>query len=86
MSSNRKISAITGLVHAQSRQLEAETGKARIELDTRRFDDAVAQRDRYLPIIEQVRERHAARVFDYQRVLQAEKQFTFESRPRGTGT
>lgn len=65
-----KIRALTGLVHAQARQVEAEVGKAQVELDTRRFDDMVTQRDRFTVVLQRAREERAVQVFEYRRLLQ----------------
>ncbi|WP_037204738.1 hypothetical protein [Rhodococcus opacus] len=73
---NGKIRALAGLVDAQARHSAAEADRARLELDGRRFDDAVHQRERFVDIVEQGHADYEVKVFEYQRLLQADKPST----------
>lgn len=64
-----KIRAITGLINAQANLAGTQTRLAQIELDEKRFEDAVAQRDRFYPIVAEAVAAHEVRVFTYQQLV-----------------
>lgn len=70
MSRRAQIRALAGLVNAQARASEAELGKARVEFAARCFADQVAQRDRFIEVLDRGRAQHAVQVFEYRRLLQ----------------
>jgi hypothetical protein len=65
-----EIRAITGYLHARSRDTEAGTARREVELAARRFDDMVHQRDRFIVVLERDRGLREVRIFDYRRLLQ----------------
>lgn len=88
---NSKIRALTGLMNAQARhvnararQSEASADNARLELDGQRFNDAVAQRERFVDVVEQGRIDYEVKVFEYERVLHADKPSTRSTFTKGT--
>ncbi|PKZ62832.1 hypothetical protein CYJ73_24985 [Gordonia terrae] len=64
-----RIRAITGLINAQANLAGTQTRLAQIELDEKRFEDAVAQRDRYYPVVDEAVTAHEVQLFTYQQLV-----------------
>lgn len=64
-----RIRAVTGLINAQAHLAGTQTRRAQIEFDDKRFDDAVAQRDRFYPVVAEAVAAHEVRLFTYQQLI-----------------
>ncbi len=66
---NARTRAVASLLNAQANLEGARNRRAQIELDDKRFDDAVAQRDRYHPVVAESVAAHEVRVFTYEHLI-----------------
>lgn len=67
----RLVKAHAHLADAQAREASAAVMAARTDLDRQRFTDAVAQRDRFIPVVETAGMRAQIRAFEYEQILAA---------------
>lgn len=73
----RLVNAHAHLADAQAHEAAAAVMAARADLDRQRFADAVAQRDRFIPVVEAAGMRAQIRAFEYEQILAtARSQYT----------